>query len=142
MKTNELRLGNLVMYRNQIVKTTGLHYDMFECRGIDDAWMCTGKLENIQPIELTEDVLLKIGFKKEQKLISDLYYLDYEKDDDNIIRVKYVIFGSKALPLLKITTSKYTEFEGFEFTKRGVRYLHELQNAYFLMSNQEMEVKL
>jgi hypothetical protein len=142
MKTNELRLGNLVMYNNQIVKTTGLHYGMFECGSPDDNnWMCTGRLSEVHPIELTEEILVKIGFKKERQLISNLFYLDYETDVDNIIRVKYVIYP-KAPSLLKITTSQCGNYECFEFMKRGIRYLHELQNAYYCLTEQELEVNL
>ncbi len=138
----ELRLGNLVVYNNQIVKTTDLHYDMFACRGLDDnGWMCTGRISEVHPIELTEEVLEKIGFKKERQLISNLFYLDYETDVDNIIRVKYVIYP-KAPSLLKITTSQCGNYECFEFMKRGIRYLHELQNAYYCLTNKELEIEL
>jgi hypothetical protein len=142
MKTNELRLGNWVVYNNQIVKTTGLHYGMFECGCPDDNnWMCTGRISEVHPIELTEEILVKIGFKKERQLISNLFYLDYETDVDNIIRVKYVIYP-KAPSLLKIITSQCGNYECFEFMKRGIRYLHELQNAYYLLTNEELEVEL
>jgi hypothetical protein len=142
MKTNELRLGNWVVYNNQIVKTTGLHYGMFECGCPDDNnWMCTGRISEVHPIELTEEILLKIGFKKERQLISNLFYLDYETDVDNIIRVKYVIYP-KAPSLLKITTSQCGNYECFEFMKRGVKYLHELQNAYYCLTGKELNIEL
>jgi hypothetical protein len=142
MKINELRLGNWVMYNNQIVKTTGLHYGMFECGCPDDNnWMCTGRISEVHPIELTEEVLLKIGFEKERQLISNLFYLDYETDVDNIIRVKYVIYP-KAPSLLKITTSQCGNYECFEFMKRGVKYLHELQNVYYCLTNEELNIEL
>ena len=143
MKTNELRLGNLVMYNNQIVKTTGLHYDMFECGNPDDEnWMCTGRISEVQPIGLTEEVLLNIGFKKEERMSSILYYLDYEINEDEYIRVRYVIYNSKALPLLRITSPSPIILEGNELTKRGIKYLHQLQNAYYLLTNEELEVEL
>ena len=143
MKMTDLRLGNLVLYNNQIVKTTGLHYDMFECGfPADENWMCTGRLSGVQPIELTEEVLLKIGFKKEERINSILYYLDYEINEDEYIRVKYLIYNSKTLPLLRITSPSANIYESHELTKRGVKYLHQLQNAYYCLTNQEMEIKL
>jgi hypothetical protein len=143
MKTNELRLGNWVVYNNQIVKTTGLHYGMFECGCPDDNnWMCTGRISEVQPIELTEEVLFKIGFEKEERKSNILYYLDYRINEDEYIRVRYVIYNSKALPLLRITSPSANIYESHELTKRGVKYLHQLQNAYYCLTNQEMEVKL
>jgi hypothetical protein len=143
MKTNELRLGNLVMYNNQIVKTTGLHYGMFECGSPNNNnWMCTGRISEVHPIELTEELLLKIGFKKEERMSSILYYLDYEINEDECIRVRYVIYNSKTLPLLRITSPTPIILESCELTKRGIIYLHELQNIYYCLTEQELEVNL
>lgn len=139
----ELRLGNLVMYNNQIVKTTGLHYGMFECGCPDDNnWMCTGRISEVHPIELTEELLLKIGFKKEERMSSILYYLDYEITEDEYIRVRYVIYNSKSLPLLRITSPSPIISESYELTKRGIKYLHELQNTYYCLTNNELEIEL
>jgi hypothetical protein len=108
----------------------------------DKEGFTTLPIHDIQPIELTEEVLVKIGFKKEEKITSNLYYLDFEENEDDITRVKYVIYNSNSLPLLKIITTKYNSFEGFELTKRGIKYLHQLQNAYYCLTNEELEVKL
>ena len=149
MKTNELRLGNYilvdcVMFKEELKVTEIYPNGVFaKTKYPDDDMPEIGfiKEEDIEPIELTEEVLLKIGFKKERQLISNLFYLDYETDVDNIIRVKYVIYP-KAPSLLKITTSQCGNYECFEFMKRGIKYLHELQNAYFILTGKELEVEL
>lgn len=139
MKANELRIGNYVNIEGDVVKVKeiyekSIHYanGEYESYATEDF---------IQPIELTEELMLKIGFKKERQLISNLFYLDYETDVDNIIRVKYVIYP-KAPSLLKITTSQCWNYECFEFIKRGIRYLHQLQNAYYCLTNEELKVEL
>ena len=140
MKTNELRIGNYISFHNVWYKIVGIEKDRvlieYHNGETDYCW-----IDYIEPIELTEEVLLKIGFKKEERINSILYYLDYEINEDEYIRVKYLIYNSKTLPLLRIT-SPSAIYESHELTKRGIKYLHELQNAYFLLTNQEIEIKL
>lgn len=150
MKTNELkctdlRIGNLIDYFGDIIKV-----DVIDC--FDGKERVGGKTKDgeqvcdkptyFDPIELTEELMLKIGFKKEERMSSVLYYLDYEINEDEYIRARYVIYNSKALPLLRITSPSPIIFEGNELTKRGIKYLHELQNAYHLLTNEELEVNL
>lgn len=141
MKTNELRLGNYILG----CKVTEICPD-----GVFAEWRHTYNLpklvfikeDDIEPIELTEEVLLRIGFKKEERMSSILYYFDYEINEDEYIRVRYVIYNSNTLPLLKITSPTPIILESCELTKRGIRYLHQLQNAYYLLTNEELEVEL
>jgi hypothetical protein len=151
MKTNELkctdlRIGNLIDYFGYIVKVDTLEFFDGKERvgGINttEGDRVFDKPSYFEPIELTEEVLLKIGFKKEKKITSNLYYLDFEENEDDITRVKYVIYNSNSLPLLKIITTKYNSFEGFELTKRGIKYLHQLQNAYYCLTGQELNIEL
>ena len=145
MKANELRIGNWVLYNDLYCKIIGIDkIGMDEDRVLveyhnGETDYCY--IDYIEPIELTEEVLVKIGFEKEKQLISIHFHLDCEIDVDNINYVKYVIYPN-SLPLLKITTSQYENYECFEFLKRGIKYLHELQNAYYCLTNQELEIKL
>lgn len=141
MKANELRIGNWIKYEDKLVQVVQLSSLMILCQRDENQFLVNCAPKVFQPIELTEELMLKIGFKKERQLISNLFYLDYETDVDNIIRVKYVIYP-KAPSLLKITTSQCGNYECFEFMKRGIRYLHQLQNAYYCLTGQELEVEL
>ena len=58
-------------------------------------------------------------------------------EDDNIC-VRYIIYNSKVLPLLRITSPSPI----VELMKRGIKYLHELQNIYYCLIGNELEVKL
>jgi hypothetical protein len=144
MKANDLRIGNWVQY-------DGTFYQIESLTKVDAVVRREGtfdfgnrSIEKAQPIELTEEVLLKIGFKKDERMSSILYYLDYEinEDEDEYIRVRYVIYNLNTLPLLRITSPTPIILESCELTKRGIRYLHQLQNAYHLLTGQELEVNL
>lgn len=141
MKANELRIGNWIKYEDKLVQVVQLSSLMMLCQRDENQFLVNCAPKVFQPIELTEELLLKIGFKKERQLISNLFYLDYETDVDNIIRVKYVMYP-KAPSLLKITTSQCENYECFEFMKRGIKYLHELQNAYYLLTGEELNIEL
>lgn len=139
MKANDLKIGNYVNIEGDVVKVKEIYeksihytYGEYESYATEDF---------IHPVELTEEILVKIGFKKERQLISYLFYLDYEIDKDNIILVKYIIYP-KAPSLLKIIASQGGNYECFEFIKRGIKYLHELQNAYYCLTGQELKVEL
>lgn len=144
MKTNELRLGNWVVYNNQIVKTTGLHYDMFECGNPDDEnWMCTGRISEVQPIELTEEILVKIGFEKifQSNITKGMFELNYDISDNEFINVICRLFEDGTLNLTII--ERYGSMMGDNsLYKNGIKYLHQLQNAYYLLTNEELEVEL
>lgn len=149
MKTNELRIGNCIlidciMYKEER-KVTEICPDGVFAKTKYTANMpeiVFIKEEDIEPIELTEEVLLKIGFKKDERMSSILYYLDYEINEDEYIRVRYVIYNLNTLPLLRITSPTPIILESCELTKRGIRYLHELQNAYYLLTNEELNIEL
>lgn len=142
MKVNELRLGNWVKVNDPIFGVNTYKVATIRDNGnitLSDNLSCS--VNNIEPIELTEEVLTKIGFDKKRQLISYLFYLDYEIDKDNIILVKYIIYP-KAPSLLKIIASQGGNYECFEFIKRSIKYLHELQNVYYCLTGQELKVEL
>lgn len=104
MKTNDLRIGNLVL-------------------NDDDGGVC--KLFNIhegyinhKPIPLTEEWLLKFGFKS----IQDGWY---EYSNSNIT-FSWNIYD------------RQLRFLGEPF---NIQYVHQLQNLYFALTGEELEVK-
>ena len=131
MKTNELkctdlRIGNYLKYNNKIVRVFELHprYIGFDN---EENFVVGDNPEYFDPIELTEEVLLKIGFKK------DPIITQYNKEIDDFL-ISYIDGVNGCL--LSIQGKKS------QFYKYDIKYLHELQNAYFLLTNQEMEIEL
>jgi hypothetical protein len=138
MKTNELkcadlRIGNWVKinlpHKSIIGKIDGLN--RVKAFVEDKEGFTTLPIHDIQPIELTEDVLVKIGF---------------EKDGNNYslvcgdIEVGYYI--DKFKQVLYINVSREKRFYKNELRSYDVKYLHQLQNAYYLLTNEELEVNL
>ena len=112
MKTNELRIGNLVNYLGNTTKVNSIS-------GTDKFYIATYSSgifheSNFEPIPLTEEWLLKFGFEQRE--------FSFDK-------------GSFFL-------SKRTGKDGFLYqahTNRfQVKHVHQLQNLYFALTNQEL----
>lgn len=123
MKTRELRIGNYLNYKNtQDLAIVHLingekHYD---CR---DEYGFTPN-GNYEPIKITEDWLIKFGFKKKEfdKLYPKERHFLYEV---NLYHTKQELFEGYIV--------------SYENTLiRGVRYVHELQNLYFCLTGNEL----
>jgi len=112
MRENELRLGNLVNYCNS------------EC--VLDAELFLQLLKYttpFEPIPLTEKWLLNFGFKLQ---FDEYYYFD-----------GYYVSFSADLPL-------WFGQEGCcqkETIKENIKYVHQLQNLYFGLTNEELTIK-
>ena len=99
------------------------------------------RYNQVEPIELTEDVLLKIGFEKGDTAPRyQRYYWEVYCENGKSLRLSYDFYydGQRRL---NITFREMGGVEN-EFKKYEIKYLHELQNAYFLLTGQEMEVEL
>lgn len=135
MKTNELkctdlRIGNYVNIEGDVVKVKeiyekSIHYanDEYESYATEDF---------IQPIELTEEVLTKIGFEKNTIYGS---VIEYFPIDDNLAR----IYCTKEKQNFKIQIVRKNITETIV---KYIKYLHQLQNAYYCLTNEELEVEL
>jgi hypothetical protein len=127
LKCTDLRIGNWVKYEDKLVQVVQLSSLMILCQRDENQFLVNCAPEIFQPIELTEDVLVKLGFEGE------MYEFCLLADDFNITvnlienRVDISFFGNCEAELC---------------IKYNVKYLHQLQNAYYCLTNQEMEVKL
>ena len=147
MKANELRIGNLVtinniqcwdMLKNIPVIVTGMNETPALEKG---GWTYSISLKQIEkkvntyfttihqfiqfiePILLTEEWLIKLGFE----IGSDMFeeHTEYEK----IVK-----------PGVSITLSH--EFECYQgIYSQKIQYVHQLQNLYFVLTGEELEIK-
>ena len=76
----------------------------------------------IHPIPLTEEILLKCGFE-EQELFED--------------HNPFFVLGSFSL-----STDSFAKERFFYDCDIEIKYLHQLQNFYFVLTNQELEIEL
>ena len=120
MKATELRIKNLVLRDTEIRLISFLDEtyvglsDDFEKRG-----MCL--LTEIKPIPLTEEILLKCGFRKSK---SGMYLFDKFSFDLSDFE-----FGVES-DYYYLTISE------------NIKYLHQLQNLYFALTDIELEINL
>lgn len=120
MKASELRIGNLVYFKNthDVAKVELIHNNHFDCRDEYGSFIPNG---NYEPIELTEEWLLKFYFT--QKL------------------------GNWELPNFRFHINKPMNYDGFVFCDGysvitdKIHYVHQLQNLYFALCGDELELK-
>ena len=130
--TSDLRLGNWVYdgERTQFpmyVQTIGEDYVYLNFNGNEgDAWEC--KPDDLQGIPITPELLTKLGF-------TELYGLWRKTMSSRRIAIK-------------IDTS-FVSIEAFEdrlldsrCTCHGVKYLHQIQNLFKAISNDELKIEL
>jgi len=121
----DYRIGNVIQYNNEIKSTgtitaliadfvAGLDYCQIDYRTNKKHWLI-----NIKPIEITVEWLEKMGFVRDDDTSYRWFILDrtvaYDLDD-NCIRIS----------------------DSWEFGKR--KYVHELQNLYFALTQRELAV--
>ena len=123
IRVNEIMIGNYirdVWSDNGFFKVTELRKDKVFYGNCFKA-----EYENIRPIPLTEDILLKCGFEKESMNEHTDYYnlhpLHIFYNVANGFEYFHSQFGGK---FIKITS------------------LHQLQNLYFALVGKELDVKL
>lgn len=122
MKANELRIGNLVFH--PIVDT------VFEISREDFAYhRGLSNVEHYRPIPLTEEWLLKFGFDT-KKLNPHIYDIEARGEFFSI---------NKRINKDSFEVSFYTYYEDVNF--ENFKYVHQLQNLYFALTNTELEVK-
>lgn len=125
MKINELRIGNY-FYRpccnDQIMEVrAGGVIGLDALRGIIP-------LHEMQPIELTKEFFKKNGFIKQEDWEEVLFY----RSEDMRIEVYENYLGW----VVNIDDEQCTTV----FSK-NIKYVHELQNAYYISTGKEMEIK-
>lgn len=138
MTTNELCVGNWVTDENDMPMFVQAVYDD-DTVYLDAEWneADTWELDikDVKPIPLTDKMLLKMGFKffkggeygNNYRLETHSDIIHIEKDYN---RQHFDLLGYKKV-------ASYP----FRYSLQ-VRYLHELQNAYRLITHNELEVKL
>ena len=127
MKASDLRIGNLVNLM--------LNHEDFETICVDVTDLINIPHGGVyEPIPLTEEILLKLGFKNIDKGGNDFitytdsehnYYLqiDVRKNDG-----KYLILDNS-----------FDDLRAFSMV--DIEYVHQLQNLYFALTGNELKYK-
>jgi hypothetical protein len=116
MKASELRIGNWVNNNPRDGVITVFSNDKCVIRhkaGIDRAF-----IEKLEPIPLTEEWLLKFGFKK---------------NDNN----QFILMEGSVDILFNKDLNGWT-CDGINFSINMTEYVHQLQNLYFALTGEEL----
>lgn len=135
MEAKELRIGNYVFNSaKEICQVSTL-----------SKWKEIHNCSYFQPIPLTEEILLKCGFykdeiKRQSKQHSAYYsieFLDYKYSFAYAeFRKNWGFYHSY------IDAPNEEDNNKFDFISCGIKYLHQLQNLYFALTNEELIVNL
>jgi len=146
MKANELRIGNLVLVDNPeyhpklkdvYLRITGIYQATIEYSiQLEHINQNPNKyydtysqfMRFIKPIALTEEWLLKFGFKK----VNDWYEINYS---DFNITIFFDDYG-----LIKDLQLSNTNISGAYPNVLNFQYVHQLQNLYFALAGNELEL--
>lgn len=139
MEIRELRIGNLVnvprlgqsAFRIDIIEHLSKNHDKVGVsQPIAEGFPThplTLFLEDLQPIPLTEEILLKCGFEDGCKSI----YAIYLPNDGSYFHVKYSVHNN----------GFYVVLEGF-YASRRIKSVHQLQNIIFALTGEELKINL
>lgn len=141
IKANELRVGNLVLEDGEIYKVVlADFYNMYLDEGVN----------KLQTIPLTEEILLKCGFDKEKS--ADIYEYDvYSIQISNNRSLCYCKHPLKNSSTGEETIDDAWWFDDFyapSFTNFGddfwrkPKHLHQLQNLYWCLTGEELNVQI
>lgn len=137
IKTSELRIGNVVLYSsnaNHIVRITTIggktalnqffvNLDKGGNHHIPD--------EHLRPIPLTPEIIEKCGFERDDEEDCNGYFAYRPDTAHYAMRLFINDKGHVCAHYLRAAIST-----------NHPQYLHQLQNLYFALTNEELEVKL
>lgn len=118
MEAKELRIGNTTFEYNKDDKEWIV--SNVSCWDFERARLNNNEiyLEHRKPIPLTEEILLKCGFEKHNK---EFWFKDF---------------------FIGLIDNSFNLKEGIGVYVADVYYLHQLQNLYFALTNEELTVNL
>lgn len=141
MKANELRIGNWVMcqfrgeFKSHTIKSIWYNdEEKLYFVELDNGFQCN--VNGISPIELTNELLEKLGFQLTDKpIVKTDFRLSphfvYRKSIENT----HIDIDPVELFILQRGTGNMANI-------RDVRHLHQLQNAYNLLIGKELNIEL
>jgi len=150
IQSNELRIGNYVIFSED---STILMVGEISEKGLvvqneeETTWI---EIENFDPIPLTEGILLKCGFEVEKS--ADIYEYDiYSIQISNNRSLCYCKHPLKNSTTGEKTTDDawwFDDYFGPSFTNFGddfwckIKHLHQLQNLYYALTGEELNIEL
>ena len=123
LTANELRIGNYLNYQGKIIKVEGIHNRTIYHSDRQFDQVGVEKYITFEPIPLTEEWLLKFGFGK-----SDEH--EYGSNEHDLFGFYYDYHFNK----FYLDTPEDNIYIPF------IKYVHQLQNIYFSLTNTELKL--
>lgn len=136
MKANEFRIGNLAKYKSQFLRIENLVKDEFWTINRGDSAEVI-KLSDIEPIPITPEILKKCGFSDND------YKAGYIGIDIKAGGMKTDFVLTKPQVLGELQKHFCWEFKAGAIPFfLELEFLHQLQNLYFALTGEELEINL
>jgi hypothetical protein len=147
INANELRIGNIIWESNSF--TPGLEdFDEIIVASINDIDKAVRddqgngySYDALYPIPITQDRLIELGFHKFEQVIGtyedELQYSYRDHKLELTFTVAYVIDRSGA----DVTRIRIRLDGEVLFTPKSIIHVHQLQNLYFALTGEELEIK-
>lgn len=147
MESKELRLGNNVLYNGIFATVKNINYSTVRLYIDNELEDILINIEDIEPIPLNEEWLIKFGFKKSTIEPIDCDYSKKYDISSNVFLNGYTVFqndfvnvGIKETELQIIQIENYLdESQGFESIGKSLKYVHKLQNIYFALTDEDLK---
>ena len=133
INSNELRLGNFILNDNKIVEVIGIghtHIEIFDKNG-ETIKPIKCVISDCYPIEITEEILLSLGFINKGEFLV-LF-------NDRSLNIE-ILLPECSIGLFD--TSENYESGKYATPTRFTKYLHDLQNLFFALKGNDMEINL
>lgn len=139
MKANKFRINNEYSIYGSTGKLVSLNIDPFgqkstACIALEEGGYTCGVLDHFEPIPLTEEWLLRFGFKKNEPEISDGYFNWWNKEKSVSVDVEYVLTDNGVELLYYYVLQDINGCRPY----KHIIYVHQLQNLYFALTGQEL----
>lgn len=129
MKAQDLRIGNLVDYNGIHCTVEVINGEVDEVYILGDSFYYGVNIKEIEPILLTKEWLLVFGFVQ-------------DKIDKSFVLNSFSIFLDKRIKA-NIYLKSIDGFGNFTWNVASglkVQYVHQLQNLYFALTNEELKI--
>jgi len=131
MNANELRIGNWVRTGILYLRVESIHEKGINIYSETDYSSCIieadARYDSINPIPLTPDILEKCGFDIDLNNFNWNAFKEFENNG-----------------LSHYVTLRFNEKRGWFFNHAAspVKHVHQLQNLYFVLTGEELEINL
>ena len=138
MEVRELRIGNILHDQNSnYLRVTDITQKGFTTYVIDRSKYPLPKGWKVEPVPITEEILLKCGFIKSD---SGNYHAHIDTNETVLIDYMHLYIGEeeKYFSIEDIYRNEVYIFSGNQTPK----YLHQLQNLYYFLTQKELNIEL